>query len=438
MTPIPTPPTAPEDLAAFEAHVRENPQSWADHYQQAQACMESQRLQIDHLGQELSDARAREKGLLLQLKDKDAQIIEVSVTARMAQQASLPTVSVPTPVTSGVQPPEPPIDIYVGTPPPPVAGSATSTRLSEKLPDPEKFNGSRPDLRRFAQQVQAKITANLDRFPTPANRLIYVAGRLSDRAYDLILPKIINGVPQFPDYPDLLDYLDKAFGDPDRKQRAVDELFRLRQKNKDFSSFFAEFQRLALEGEMEESALPPLLSQSISRELHDMLLNNEPASLEYHKYAEHLQRLENRLAFHRHQTAQRGPRPGISHTQQPTRRTTSPPRGRSPPRAPALAPANRGEPMDLSHQQRLDHTNSRKDNHECFRCGSQNHYVKDCKEPDNRPIKFRSGGLGSPRKPRSTGSRESNRSPRSPQSRASRTPSSEYISGISGNGTRLS
>ena len=72
----------------------------------------------------------------------------------------------------------------------------------------------------------------------------------------------------------MLEYLEQAFGDPDRAQNAQNKLFQLRQKNLDFSTYFSEFQRLALEGDMPESALTPLLFQGISRELQDMLLHN--------------------------------------------------------------------------------------------------------------------------------------------------------------------
>ena len=111
------------------------------------------------------------------------------------------------------------------------------------------------------------MNANADRFPLAINRMTYVAGRLTGSAYALMLPKIQYGIPQFVDYPLMLEYLEKAFGDPDRIQNAQNKLFHLRQRNLDFSAYFSEFQRLALEGEMPESALTPLLFQGISREL---------------------------------------------------------------------------------------------------------------------------------------------------------------------------
>jgi hypothetical protein len=45
------------------------------------------------------------------------------------------------------------------------------------------------------------MTSNANCFPTAQSRLIYVAGRLKDDAYNLILPKTQYSVLQFVDYP---------------------------------------------------------------------------------------------------------------------------------------------------------------------------------------------------------------------------------------------
>jgi hypothetical protein len=56
-----------------------------------------------------------------------------------------------------------------------------------------------------------------------------------------MLPKIRYGIPQFVDYPQMLKYLEQAFGDLDRTQNAQNKLFNLKQKNLNFSTYFAEF-----------------------------------------------------------------------------------------------------------------------------------------------------------------------------------------------------
>lgn len=59
------------------------------------------------------------------------------------------------------------------------------------------------------------MTANADCFPLAANRITYVAGRLTRNAYMLMLPKICYSIPQFVDYLQMLEYLEQAFGDSD-------------------------------------------------------------------------------------------------------------------------------------------------------------------------------------------------------------------------------
>ena len=231
------------------------------------------------------------------------------------------------------------------------------------------------------QQIYGKMIANADRFPTAPGRLTYVAGRLTGKAYQLMLPKIAYGLPQFPDYPDMLAYLESAFGDPDRAQNAQNKLYQLKQKNDDFSTYFSEFERLALEGEMAEETLTPLLFQGISRELQDMLLHNPPLSRQFRAYAQHLQTLDNRYRQHQKQVNRTRP----SHAAWTPALATPPWTNPEPPtRGASLHPAqNQGDPMDLSVQ-RTPRPNGRKERGECYRCGSRDHRVARCPEPDTR------------------------------------------------------
>lgn len=82
------------------------------------------------------------------------------------------------------------------------------------------------------------------------------SGGLKGAPYIQSLPYICKGVYHLNDYDEMLQTLDNAFGDPNRRFNARSQIYQLRQNNKDFSIYFAEFQRLALEGEMVEAALP--------------------------------------------------------------------------------------------------------------------------------------------------------------------------------------
>lgn len=257
-----------------------------------------------------------------------------------------------------------------------------NSRLSEKLPDTDKFSGDSKDLNRFINQVYQKLTVNRDRFRTPVARMAYVTSRLSGTAYAQVAPRIRFGQCQFEDFEGILRLMEEAFGDPDRVQNAQNELFRLRQKNNDFSTFYAEFERLALEGEMPESSRGPLLMQNISYELHEMLLHTPALSKEYRPLVRHLQELDNRRRQH------------LQHQRYSTPRNLSVQRSTSLTKTLSNLPATTvlpqsttqrlrtTEPMDLSSNRRF----TDKESGTCFRCHKSGHRVRDCPEPDNRPI----------------------------------------------------
>jgi len=82
---------------------------------------------------------------------------------------------------------------------------------------------------------------NQDRFPTPQSRIAYVTNRLTGTPYSQILLYIRDRVCQLTDYSQVLQILERAYGDPNRVQNTRSELFCFKQTNKEFAAFFAEF-----------------------------------------------------------------------------------------------------------------------------------------------------------------------------------------------------
>lgn len=230
------------------------------------------------------------------------------------------------------------------------------------------------------------MNVNRDRYPTPQARMTYVNNCLRGAPYAQILPYIKRGICQLKDYEDILDILDRAFGDPNRVNNARSDLFRLRQTNKEFSMFFAEFQRLALEGEMSKEALPTLLEQAINRELRGMLVHNEPPSREYHQFANFLQNLENRRR-HYESNQQPAARTYASTTRPATSQPAPKPNPIKPAERAVVTPPANPDAIDLSSTRRF--ASSRRERGECFRCGSKEHLIRSCPHPDNRPLKIR-------------------------------------------------
>jgi hypothetical protein len=178
-----------------------------------------------------------------------------------------------------------PADPAVGVPPSVAPLSSKASRLSECLPDPEKFEGNQKDLCHFISQIHEKMNVNCNHFLSAQSHITYVTNCLKGPPYAQILPYIYRGICQLTNYEEILDILDCAFGDPNQVNNTCNDLFCLQQTNKDFGVFFAEFQHLALEGEMPEETLPTLLEQAINHKLHSMLMHNKPSSQKYHKFA---------------------------------------------------------------------------------------------------------------------------------------------------------
>jgi hypothetical protein len=446
MSAVPRPPFLPDDLEQFAESLPSRTQEWYAYasaaYQyietlqttlsdadnkvnQSTLQAEALRHEIEHLNTRhheelhtlerqketaLTEASAVIKYQKEQLREWEDKCFKAIEEKAQALRLTAPTVNTPlsTPIPELLA--EKPVAAVPRTPPFTAATPSEASRLSERLPDPEKFEGDRKDLRRFVSQIHEKMNVNRDRYPTPQSRMTYVTNRLRGPPYAQILPYIKEGICQLPDYKDILDLLDRAFGDQNRVNNARNDLFRLRQTNKDFSTFFAEFQRLALEGEMSQDALPTLLEQAISRELRSMLVHNEPPSRDYHRFANFLQDLENRR---RHYECVSTPAPvprtyaTVTHPAPvPVRAPPIPASQRvvvtgsvPVPRIPAVGGTD-PDAMDTSglrHRRLSRSGTTRKERGECFRCGATDHLVRDCPHPDQRPSKLSGIALRHPR-----------------------------------------
>ena len=401
----PLPPYLPETQEQFVEHVVNHPTEWYQYCQAAYAYNDYaagatelnekfvlQGIRVTELEEKLQATQFENTKLqgkiesvaeqyTKQLESAQQKIVAAEVAKEKALTAAQPAVFTP-PTASQPEPPvKTPADTPARAPPPAPSVSTESTRQSEKLPDPDKFNGERSDLRRFVSQIHEKLIVNRDRFPTPQARMAYVTNRLSGTPYAQVLPYIRHGVCQLSDYSAILHILERAYGDPNRIDNARSELMRYKQANKEFSAFFAEFQRLGLEGEMNDESLSILLEQHVSKELKGMLVHSPPASREYHALAAHLQDLENRRRYYEQASVSNGPKTFAAVASSPAnaeiRRETRVPVTRE-----RVFPS--GDPMDLGSQRHRQSPN-RREAGTCYRCGSKDHFVRQCSLPDNRP-----------------------------------------------------
>jgi hypothetical protein len=396
----PLPPFLPESQDQFTEHVSTHPEVWFRYCQMTYEYLEKYGNTQEELGEKVTLLQTRitdleerlntanqDKVKLTsiidfqktqyneQLQDATRRIIECEIAKEKALAIAQPTVYTP---PSAPQP-EPIVknlaDPATRTATPPAPAPSESTRQSEKLPDPEKFNGQRSDLRRFVSQIHEKMIINQDRFPTPYARMAYVTNRLTGTPYAQILPYIRDGVCQLEDYPQVLKILERAYGDPNRVQNTRSELFRFKQTNKDFAAFFAEFQRLGLEAEMNDESLATLLEQAISNELRGMLLHNPPPTRRYLDFAIHLQELENRRRYYQQAIPTRSYSTTAAQISNP--RNDTPTR----PLVQREAPNERvTTPMDTSNVR----PKTDKERGACYLCHQTGHLARNCSLPNPR------------------------------------------------------
>jgi hypothetical protein len=96
-----------------------------------------------------------------------------------------------------------------------VADRRVINALSEKYPNPDRFNGTRTNLRGFLGQLRLKV-GDRSRFPTDQDQLRYAANRFEGAALDQILPYHKDNHVNLENLTALICILENAFDNPDR------------------------------------------------------------------------------------------------------------------------------------------------------------------------------------------------------------------------------
>ena len=143
--------------------------------------------------------------------------------------------------------------------------TSATTEKSEKHPDPPMFTGTRKDLRPFVTKLRLKLHQNSDRYPTESDKVNYGISRLDGDAARTMDPFYRNGT--FNSFENFIALLERTYDDVSREHTAATKLETLRQRNREFTSFFSEFLGLVGELDWNEAAKVAALRRAISDEI---------------------------------------------------------------------------------------------------------------------------------------------------------------------------
>ena len=127
------------------------------------------------------------------------------------------------------------------------------TSRAEKIADPDRFDEAREKLKVFKNQVILKTSSNAARFLNTQHKLHYTYQFLTGKAQRTMrihLHKSTDDCGEetfkilFDSFATFLAALDRHFGDPDEKHTVALSLDKLRQANREFGAYYADFQEL--------------------------------------------------------------------------------------------------------------------------------------------------------------------------------------------------
>jgi len=249
----------------------------------------------------------------------------------------------------------------------------------QKFPDSPDFSGSdRTQLRGWIAQLRMVIRHKPASFPDEQSKMRYAFNRLRGVALGQILPHDReDGTTGLEDLPAFIQLLEAAVGDPDRVATAERKMREIKQKNREFSQYYAEFQVIAADLDWNPSALRNALKMGLSEEMKDSFTYSDMPE-ELPAFVTVCQKWDNQIRQRRAEKAAQNKGSGIGFT------SSRPPLA---PKAPETAPAGTVTgytglaPMDLSSGKRrfsAEERAKRFADGRCLYCGGFNHRAAEC------------------------------------------------------------
>ena len=157
------------------------------------------------------------------------------------------------------------------------------TKRSTKIPDPPLFSdGKTMPVSQWVSRMKNKLFANADHFETEEIKMIYVESRTEGNAAKHLDPRMREDSPcPFRSSGEMLEALREIFDDPNRKLTAINEFRALRMGDKDFHSFWGEFQRIAFNLTYDDETLMTEMIHKLHPTLQRLVVVGPPAKSVY-------------------------------------------------------------------------------------------------------------------------------------------------------------
>jgi len=259
---------------------------------------------------------------------------------------------------------------------------------SPKISLPDKFDGSRKDLRAFLNQVRLVIRMQPDRYPDDERQVGLLGSLLTGPASKWFAPLLERNSPLLGNFEAFVADLEATFGDTDRIRSAEGQLRNLRQGSRPVSQYASAFRLIAGDTNWNDDALMAQFRIGLNDDVKDLLLTIEdPVDLQ--QLITNAVRCDNRLFERR---MERNGRVNMSRTpatlrfSQPVTTSPAPPASLRPTSHQYLPP---GDPMQLDivkvkHLTPAEKQRRRQENL-CLYCGKPNHIAGNCPEKLRQP-----------------------------------------------------
>ena len=135
------------------------------------------------------------------------------------------------------------------------------------------FSGDRKKLRLFVIKLRDKLVENADRYPTETKKIRYRISRFKKNAACIINPFYRNGT--FNSFKRFIIFFERIYDDANREHTAATKFENLRQKNREFISFYSEFLGFVGKLDWNESAKIAALRRTLLNKIRTQLIKKD-------------------------------------------------------------------------------------------------------------------------------------------------------------------